>query len=38
MEKITKNIEDIENPINKIFADNSEKKKKAIASFKKDKN
>jgi large subunit ribosomal protein L4 len=30
MEKITKNIEDIENPINKIFADNSEKKKKAI--------
>jgi len=30
MEKITKNIEDIENPINKIFADNSEKKKKSI--------
>jgi|TARA_B110000091_G_scaffold194595_1_gene220561 large subunit ribosomal protein L4 len=30
MEKITKKIEDIENPINKLFTDNNEKKKKAI--------
>ena len=30
MEKIIKNIENIENPVDNIFADNVEKKKRSI--------